>query len=482
LQGSLSKVGKGKRSKNLTITQPKIFVSSTILDLPNERKAAYNAIIKAGALPVMSEKTIEAQNTDSLTTCLNKVKESDVYILILGGKYGWQPDGPDGKKESITELEFQTAQTSNIPVYVFNTTYPKDDLQKKFEERVENIRFRKTVSDADELENEIVKILKEEIEKKQADFFNNNEPVYSSLVKIKFPQNLYMAEFIIDDYEVDIFDKKRKKIFKRGPSFHDKIISTLRMKNISFPHDWTLHRKNILTFHDLHDQLLPISRIIDKGTIEEISCEEYYSISDEEMNNFKHLLRKCFATKLYKKSIVWIKEEGLYAFIPTEKDNAGQWVSRQVQWTKTKTAKRTVVDAKKDFRNETKVFNLKCLAFKSKFEFFDDEWFLSIKPDWIFLRSDFRVCPFAYKKIQWLKRKERNMHVFNHFNFILKYLQPTGPSLFSEHDDYRFLTIGDIEKFDFAPIVPDKIWANMESQESLQKLNDDNGDIGLFGL
>ncbi len=75
------------------ITQPKIFISSTIVDLLNERKAALKAVEKAGGFPVMSEFTIEAQSTDSLTACLDKVKSSDVYILILGGRYGWQPEG-----------------------------------------------------------------------------------------------------------------------------------------------------------------------------------------------------------------------------------------------------------------------------------------------------------------------------------------------------------------------------------------------------
>lgn len=92
------------------ITQPKIFISSTIVDLPNERKAALKAVEKAGGFPVMSEFTIEAQSTDSLTACLDKIKSSDIYVLILGGRYGWQPEG----KESITE-QYQTYPGMYIP-------------------------------------------------------------------------------------------------------------------------------------------------------------------------------------------------------------------------------------------------------------------------------------------------------------------------------------------------------------------------------
>jgi hypothetical protein len=80
---------------DMFITQPKIFISSTIWDLPNERTAAYNAVNKVGGFPVMSEKTMEAQSTDSLTACLSNVLESDIYVLILGSRYGWQPDGKE---------------------------------------------------------------------------------------------------------------------------------------------------------------------------------------------------------------------------------------------------------------------------------------------------------------------------------------------------------------------------------------------------
>ena len=79
---------------------------------------------------------------------------------------------------------------------------------------------------------------------------------------------------------------------------------------------------------------------------------------------------------------------------------------------------------------------------------------------------------------------ERNIHVFNHFAFILNYLQPTVqpsiPSLFSEYSDYKYITIGEIEKFEFAPIIPDNIWKNSEGRDNLDKLCDSDEIIGLF--
>ena len=75
------------------------------------------------------------------------------------------------------------------------------------------------------------------------------------------------------------------------------------------------------------------------------------------------------------------------------------------------------------------------------------------------------------------------MHVFNHFNFILRYLQPSNmESMFNEYKEYPFLKIENIEKFDFAPIVPDSVWNNLEQVSTQKKLKDNSGNVDLFGI
>lgn len=449
------------------------------MDLPNERKAALKAVEKAGGFPVMSEFTIEAQSTDSLTACLEKVKESDLYVLILGGRYGWQPDD----KESITELEYQTALACKVPILVFNTTYLKEQLQKDFEKKVETSYFRKTVKDAFELQEEMEKSLKAEIEKKQNEFFNKTEPVYSNLVKIRFPSHLYIADLDIDKKAVKRYNKERKRPFYK-PGLHDYAVSALYMQDISFPHDWIVWDGKIITFHNLQDDSVGLTKIIDKGTAEPFTCGEFYDTSADHLSQFKYLLKKCFETKLHKLKIKWIKDEGLFAFIPVQQDDSDRWQHRSIEWSKTtKKATRKVVEVKRNLKNKEEVFNMRCLAFRTRFEQLGNDWFLSIKPEWVFLWPDFRVSSLAFKNIQWLKKTERNMHVFNHFNFILRYLQPSASeSLFAEYNDYPFIRLGQIEKFDFAPIVPDNTWVNLEEQGGQKKLFDKEGDIDLFGL
>ncbi len=463
------------------ITQPKIFISSTVFDLTNERTAAYNAVNKVGGFPVMSEKTMEAQSTDSLTACLSKVMESDIYVLIIGSRYGWQPEG----KESITELEYLTAQSKNIPILVINTTYPKEPLQKAFEGRVEPNYFRKTVNDAFELEKELELALKKEIEKKQNEYFNRTEQVYSNLVKIKFPSQLFIADLDIDKKEVNKYNKEIKRSFFK-PSLYDYAISALYMHGISFPHDWIVWNGKIITFHNLQDESIGLTKIIDRGTVELFDCDEFYDISDDQLSQFKYLLKKCLETKLHKMKIKWINEAKMFAFLPIQKDISDRWLPRSIEWTKSnKRATRKVVEIKRNLKNKEEVFNMRCLAFKTGFENFDNAWYISIKPEWIFLWSDFRVCQLAFKNIQWLKKTERNMHVFNHFNFILRYLQiqpSKSISLFDENNDYQYIKLDKIEKFDFAPIVPDSVWSSLEVDGNQKKMIDESGNVDLFGI
>jgi hypothetical protein len=461
------------------ITQPKIFISSTILDMPSEREAALRAVDKVGGFAVMSEFTMEAQSKDSVTACLDKVRDSDIYVLILGGKYGWQPEG----KESITELEYQTALDKKIPILAYNTTYPKEKRQEEFLFKVQTNFFRKTVKDAFELQDEIEKSLKAEIEEKQSKFFNNTEAVYSNLVKISFPEYVYRAELDIDKKEIKALLKDQGLKLKFRPSLFDYVVAALKVKDIRFPHDWVLWGNSILTFHDLQDHSLPLAEIIDQGTAERLSCDEVYEISHDDMSTFKFLLKKCLESKLYKLGIRWIYKENVFAFVPMHKDDQERWQDRKIEWSKKKKATRRVVEVRHNLKDEESVWNLKCLSFRVRFEYLDKTWYLAIKPDWIFLWPDLRPSALEFKNIQWQKKNERNIHVFNHFNFILHYLQQsqTG-SLFPEYGDYKFLKIGQIESFDFAPTVPDYAWRKLEAQGAKRKLKDSDGNVDLFRL
>src|SRR5687768_15643343 len=89
----------------------KVYVSSTIADLEAERRAVLEWLRAA------RHQAIDSYLPDSDTvreSCLEDIDGCDLYVLIIGHRYGHQPDGtPDGP--SITQLEFRRAGDARIP-------------------------------------------------------------------------------------------------------------------------------------------------------------------------------------------------------------------------------------------------------------------------------------------------------------------------------------------------------------------------------
>ena len=79
-----------------------VFVSSTYTDLIEERQAAVQAILDAGHIPAGME-LFKAGNRSQLETIYKWIDESDIYMLILGGRYG-SIESKSGK--SYTQLEY----------------------------------------------------------------------------------------------------------------------------------------------------------------------------------------------------------------------------------------------------------------------------------------------------------------------------------------------------------------------------------------
>ena len=90
-----------------------VFVSSTYTDLIEERQAAVQAILDAGHIPAGME-LFKAGNESQLKTIYRWIDESDVYMLILGGRYG-SLEEKSGK--SYTQLEYEYALSKDIPVF-----------------------------------------------------------------------------------------------------------------------------------------------------------------------------------------------------------------------------------------------------------------------------------------------------------------------------------------------------------------------------
>ena len=112
----------------------RVYVSSTIIDLKRERRAVMDWLVTAGYQPVHSYLPSSDTVRDS---CLDDVATCDLYVLILGHRYGFQPADGNPEGLSITHLEFRRAGQSDIPrIALVRTSIPDahlsdfDDPQK----------------------------------------------------------------------------------------------------------------------------------------------------------------------------------------------------------------------------------------------------------------------------------------------------------------------------------------------------------------
>jgi len=125
-----------------------IFISSTYLDLKEERQAAVSAILKAGHIPAGME-LFTSGDESQWDTITRWIDESDIYMLILGGRYGsTHPVTGQG----YTEMEYDYAVAAGKPyfsVIINNSTLDswvkergKEVLELKHPDKLEKFRAK----------------------------------------------------------------------------------------------------------------------------------------------------------------------------------------------------------------------------------------------------------------------------------------------------------------------------------------------------
>ncbi len=88
-----------------------VFISSTFIDLKKERQKCVEAVLNAGHIPAGME-LFKAGDKNQKQTIEDWIKDSDVYMLILGGRYG--SIDPD-LQISYTQWEYELAGKLGIP-------------------------------------------------------------------------------------------------------------------------------------------------------------------------------------------------------------------------------------------------------------------------------------------------------------------------------------------------------------------------------
>lgn len=97
---------------------PKIYLSATYIDLKAYRDAVYR-ILRKLRHDVIAMEDYVATDAYPLHKCLADVAGCNVYVGLVGWRYGYVPDRDNPARQSITELEYRQAGESGVPRLLF---------------------------------------------------------------------------------------------------------------------------------------------------------------------------------------------------------------------------------------------------------------------------------------------------------------------------------------------------------------------------
>ena len=192
-----------------------VFISSTYVDLKQERKKVWECLEQFD-VAVKGMEQFGARKSDPLTTCLTEVEQSDIYVGIIGMRYGSE-DSASGK--SFSQLEYEKAVEQNKEILIYLIDEENSTVTPKL------IQFDKIHK-----LNNFKAILKE---KHTVDTFSNSQDLIAKIQR-KFKELLTPKPEIVieDEYENT---KKLLDLFFLVPAIYSGQEIKLRVKFIGQP-------------------------------------------------------------------------------------------------------------------------------------------------------------------------------------------------------------------------------------------------------
>ena len=146
-----------------------IFISSTYLDLKEERQSAVEAVLSTGHIPAGME-LFSAGNESQLEVIKRWINDSDIFLLILGGRYG---SIENNSNKSYIQLEFEYALELNKPLFslVISNNYLDSKVSKS----------GKSVLELDNSNK--YNVFKNVVTSNLVEFFNDNKDIQLAIHK-----------------------------------------------------------------------------------------------------------------------------------------------------------------------------------------------------------------------------------------------------------------------------------------------------------
>lgn len=209
-----------------------VFVSSTYTDLIEDRQTAVVAVLDAGHIPAGME--LFKSGKSQMETIYKWIDESDIYMLILGGRYG-SIEAESGK--SYTHLEYEYALQKNMPV--FAVVLDEEEYNRRVKERGLEV--------VETSEGKKYQEFKKLVLSKISGFYNNIEGIKSEVHK--------QLNYIEKTYELVGWIKASDESIKKEKEELLRIIDKLKLENEKLNQSLNLLREEKLTPLPMNEQL-----------------------------------------------------------------------------------------------------------------------------------------------------------------------------------------------------------------------------------
>ena len=317
----------------------------------------------------------------------------------------------------------------------------KDYFKDPEKLRSKKITFSKTQNRFDE---NVATVLKDiAIPRDSGIYFSpppKTEKLYTNLVRVTFPEKLYVAE--------------------TGYRKAGEIFAVLGDQGIHIGSDWFLMAKSIIAFHKLDEH--PWNLICNAGTCESFDTKDWADSDDpDKYRTFVRLLNQNLQQLAWEQGVKYDNKLNLFYFratkdlrpkrvrYPSFKEETSRFVFRGYQ--------------KKGDPNT--ILNYRHSAFKRRFVRHDGQWYLEITPTYYFTWDGKQIDEFYENKLKKMKILERNLAVIGQVFMWAHYLN--RKNLLTPDN---FLVFHELVTFDFDFGIPDQDWLPKEDEETRKKL------------
>jgi len=238
------------------------------------------------------------------------------------------------------------------------------------------------------------------------------ETLYPNVLEIVLPEKVYVGSIGIN--RDDVITKSWETDYKLKKTASDGSVLNRAMvfNDIPYVRYWHVFEKKLISFKRLDDKNEPLSKLIEPGTVEEYSINDFSNINFQHETALSRLIDNSIQELLYFKEIQWIRKERLFRFripkVPKE---------RKVTWKNKKAATRRVVKEVWN-KEETQILYFQQLSFRIQSFKSESNWFVAITPTWSYTYDGYTNHKFESELITNKKKLETNNAVYQHFMFI----------------------------------------------------------------